>query len=76
ARDLNNPQIDQYMAKYVRGSNGMTHVERLKILKLMWDAIGREFGGRHELSEINYSGSHDEFRLQCPRQAQSSGNVD
>lgn len=54
ARDLNNPQIDQYLAKYVRGSNGMDHVERIKILKLMWDAIGSEFGGRHELYEINY----------------------
>lgn len=49
ARDLNNPQIDQYLAKYVRGSNGMDHVERIKILKLMWDAIGSRFGGRHEL---------------------------
>lgn len=61
ARDLNNPQIDQYLAKYVRGSNGMDHVERIKILKLMWDAIGSEFGGRHELYEINYSGSGMKF---------------
>lgn len=38
----------------MRGSNGMDHVERIKILKLMWDAIGSEFGGRHELYEINY----------------------
>ena len=76
ARDLNNPQIDQYLAKYVRGSNGMDHVQRIKILKLMWDAIGSEFGGRHELYEINYSGSQDEIRLQCLRQAQSSGNMD
>ena len=29
ARDLNNPQIDQYLAKYVRGSNGMDHVQRV-----------------------------------------------
>ncbi len=42
----------------------------------MWDAIGSEFGGRHELYEINYSGSQDEIRLQCLRQAQSSGNMD
>ena len=60
----------------MRGSNGMDHVERIKILKLMWDAIGSEFGGRHELYEINYSGSQDEIRLQCLRQAQSSGNMD
>jgi 4-hydroxyphenylacetate 3-monooxygenase len=29
---------------------------------LLWDAIGTEFGGRHELYEINYSGSHEEIR--------------
>ncbi|WP_321969751.1 4-hydroxyphenylacetate 3-hydroxylase C-terminal domain-containing protein, partial [Salmonella enterica] len=74
-RDLNNPQIDQYLAKYVRGSSGMDHVERIKILKLMWDAIGSECGGRHELYEINYSGSQDEIHLQCLRQAQSAGNM-
>ncbi|MGU0042611.1 4-hydroxyphenylacetate 3-hydroxylase C-terminal domain-containing protein [Escherichia coli] len=27
----------------------------------MWDAIGSEFGGRHELYEINYSGSRMRF---------------
>ncbi|WP_323159589.1 4-hydroxyphenylacetate 3-hydroxylase C-terminal domain-containing protein, partial [Pseudomonas marginalis] len=52
-RDMNNPEIDKYLAKYVRGSNGMDHVERIKVLKLMWDAIGSEFGERHELYEIN-----------------------
>ena len=56
-RDMNNPEIDKYTARYVRGSDGMDHVERIKILKLMWDAIGSEFGGRHELYEINYAGS-------------------
>ncbi|MNZ85818.1 4-hydroxyphenylacetate 3-monooxygenase oxygenase component [compost metagenome] len=53
----------------------MDHVERIKILKLMWDAIGSEFGGRHELYEINYAGSQDEIRLQCLRQAQGSGTM-
>lgn len=28
------------------------------------------------VDEINYSGSQDEIRLQCLRQAQSSGNMD
>ncbi|MCE1631122.1 Pyoverdin chromophore biosynthetic protein pvcC, partial [Enterobacter hormaechei] len=37
-RDMNNPEIDKYLARYVRGSNGIDHVERIKILKLMWDA--------------------------------------
>ncbi|APC10508.1 MULTISPECIES: 4-hydroxyphenylacetate 3-monooxygenase, oxygenase component [Providencia] len=74
-RDMNNPEIDKYLAKYVRGSNGMDHVERIKILKLMWDAIGSEFGGRHELYEINYAGSQDEIRLQCLRHSYGSGNM-
>jgi len=74
-RDLNNPEIDRYLAQYVRGSNGMDHEQRIKILKLMWDAIGSEFGGRHELYEINYAGSQDEVRLQCLRHAQGSGNM-
>ena len=29
-------------------------------MKLLWDAVGTEFGGRHELYEINYSGSHED----------------
>ncbi len=72
---MNNPEIDKYLAKYVRGSNGMDHVERIKILKLMWDAIGSEFGGSHELYEINYAGSQDEIRLQCLRHSYGSGNM-
>ena len=59
----------------MRGSNGMDHVERIKILKLMWDAIGSEFGGRHELYEINYSGSRTKFACSVCA-AQSSGNMD
>lgn len=70
---MDNPEIEKYLAKYVRGSNGMDFEERIKILKLMWDAIGSEFGGRHELYEINYTGSQDEIRMQCLRQAQASG---
>ena len=70
---MDNPEIEKYLAKYVRGSNGMDFEERIKILKLMWDAIGSEFGGRHELYEINYTGSQDEIRMQTLRQAKASG---
>jgi len=74
-RDLRNPELDAYMARYVRGSGGIDHVERIKILKLLWDAIGTEFGGRHELYEINYAGNQDEIRLQCLRHSQGSGKL-
>ena len=36
---------------------------RVKLMKSFWDAIGSEFGGRHELYEINYAGSTEETRL-------------
>lgn len=58
---MDNPEIEKYLAKYVHGSNSMDFEERIKILKLMWDAIGSKFGGRHELYEINYTGSQDLF---------------
>jgi 4-hydroxyphenylacetate 3-monooxygenase len=33
-------------------------------MKLMWDAIGTEFGGRHELYERNYFGNHESIRFE------------
>ena len=75
-RDLRNPMLNEYLKQYVRGSDGIGHVERIKILKLLWDAIGSEFGGRHELYEINYAGSQDEIRMQCLRHAQGNGSLD
>ena len=41
-----------------------TAVERVKLMKLMWDAIGTEFGGRHELYERNYFGNHESIRFE------------
>ena len=73
SRDLKNPEIERYLARYVRGSNGIDHVERIKIMKLLWDAIGSEFGGRHELYELNYAGSHEVVRMFGLQQATASG---
>ena len=74
-RDFNNPEIDQYLQKYVRGSNNIEYRQRIKILKLLWDAIGTEFGGRHELYEINYAGSQEEVRLQVLGQSTANGTL-
>ncbi|MCZ7660967.1 MAG: Pyoverdin chromophore biosynthetic protein pvcC [Xanthobacteraceae bacterium] len=76
ARDFANPAIDRYLAKYVRGSNNIEYRERIKIMKLLWDAIGTEFGGRHELYEINYAGNHEDIRIQCMFNARGSGALD
>ena len=76
ARDFRNPEIDKYLAKYVRGSNGVDYKERIKIMKLLWDAIGTEFGGRHELYEMNYAGNHEDIRIQSLWNARGSGALD
>ena len=73
ARDFNNPDIDKYLARYVRGSNGIDYKQRIKTMKLLWDAIGSEFGARHELYEMNYAGSHELVRLFPLHQATASG---
>jgi 4-hydroxyphenylacetate 3-monooxygenase len=73
ARDFKNPDIDKYLAKYVRGSNGIDYKQRIKTMKLLWDAIGSEFGARHELYEMNYSGSHELVRIFPLQQAQGNG---
>ncbi len=75
ARDFKNPEIDKYLAKYVRGSNGIDYKERIKIMKLLWDAIGSEFGARHELYEMNYSGSHELIRVFQLQQAHGNGSL-
>ena len=74
-RDFKNPDVDKYLAKYVRGSNGIDYKERIKIMKLLWDAIGTEFGARHELYEMNYSGSHELIRVFQLQQAQANGTL-
>ena len=53
ARDFQNPELRPYLDKYIRGSGGYDAEQRVKLMKLLWDAIGTEFGARHELYEIN-----------------------
>jgi len=74
-KDLQNPQISPYLQQYVRGSNGIDHVERIKIMKLLWDATGTEFGGRHELYERNYAGGWEDIRLQVAADADRNGRM-
>ncbi len=76
ASDFANPEIRPYLDRYLRGSNGYKAEERVKLLKLLWDCLASEFGGRHELYEINYGGSTEEIRRYCLFGAQASGNAD
>jgi len=76
ARDFKTPELRKYLDLYVRGSGGVSAVERVKLMKLLWDAVGSEFGARHELYEINYAGSHEEIRIDALRAAIGSGQYD
>ena len=76
ADDFKNPDIRQYLDKYVRGSEGVEAVERSKVMKLLWDAVGTEFGGRHELYERNYGGNHENTRVELLSGQIASGEMD
>jgi len=76
SRDFDNPDIDRHLKQYVRGSNGIDYKERIKIMKLLWDAMNSEFGGRHDLYERNYAGNHEDIRIQCMFNARGSGQLD
>lgn len=73
--DFKSPDVRPYLDKYVRGSDGMPAVERVKIMKALWDSIGSEFGGRHELYERNYSGNHENVKAELLFAAEARGGV-
>jgi 4-hydroxyphenylacetate 3-monooxygenase len=64
AADFKVPEIRKYLDQFVRGSNGYSALDRVKLMKLLWDAVGTEFGGRHELYERNYFGNHESIRFE------------
>jgi aromatic ring hydroxylase len=76
ADDFKNPEIRPYLDKYVRGSHGVEAVDRVKLMKLLWDAVGTEFGGRHELYERNYGGNHENTRVELLTSQIANGQLD
>lgn len=76
AEDFKNPDVRPYLDKYLRGSDGVEAVDRVKVMKLLWDATGTEFGGRHELYERNYAGNHENTRVELYFSQMASGQVD
>ncbi len=76
AKDLKNPETRKYLDKYVRGSNGYSAEDRIKLMKLLSNAVISEFGGRHELYERNYAGNHENIRMETLFAAMATGQVD
>jgi 4-hydroxyphenylacetate 3-monooxygenase len=70
------PELRPLLDQFYRGSNGYDAEEKMKVIKLLWDAVGSEFGGRHELYERTYSGSGELTRLEAYLMASEDGTVD
>ena len=64
ANDFKVPEVRKYLDPYVRGSNNYGAEERVKLMKLLWDTVGTEFGSRHALYERNYFGNHENIRTE------------
>lgn len=76
AVDFKVPELRPYLDKYLRGSNGYDAEAKMKVMKALWDAIGSEFGGRHELYERNYAGNYENIRIETLLTAQALGDMD
>jgi 4-hydroxyphenylacetate 3-monooxygenase len=70
--DLLSDELRPVLDRYYRGSTGDAH-DRIKLFKLIWDAVGSEFGGRHAWYEVNYSGNQEQIRLDTLRFANLRG---
>src|SRR5207248_10303387 len=64
AEDFANPEIRPYLDRFLRGSGGTEAVDRVKPMKLLWDAAGTAFGSRHELYGRNYGGDPETTRVE------------
>jgi 4-hydroxyphenylacetate 3-monooxygenase len=76
ASDFKNAEIRPLLDKYLRGSSGEDAMTRVKVLKLLWDAIGTEFGGRHELYERNYAGNYENIRIETLKVGEITGRAE
>ena len=55
SRSYDDPVSAADIDRYIRWPNA-TADERVKLLKLIWDAVGSEFAGRHLQYEMFYAG--------------------
>ncbi len=76
AVDFKSEEVRPLLDQYVRGSHGQSSVDRVKLMKLLWDATGTEFGGRHLLYERNYFGNHESIRFETLLAAEGTGQTE
>lgn len=75
AADFANPEIRPMIDRYYTGSNGYDAEQKIKLMKLLWDAIGTEYAGRHELYERNYAGNNESTTIDAYFTALANGNA-
>jgi 4-hydroxyphenylacetate 3-monooxygenase len=73
--DLQNPELRPVIDQYFRGT-GIDAEPRIKLFKLIWDALYSEFAGRHALYERNFAGNQDQQRIDPLNWAIASGDAD
>ena len=73
--DMKNAELRPLIDRFYRGSSGSAE-ERVKLFKLIWDAMGTEFGARHEWYERNYGGSAELVRLDALRFGKRGGTLE
>ena len=73
--DMRSEELRPLIDRFYRGASGDAH-DRVKLFKLLWDAMGSEFGARHEWYERNYGGSAELVRLDALRFAQRGGGLE
>jgi len=57
AADYSDPELSALFSAVQIAADGRTPVERVKLMKLAWDAIGSEFASRHTQYEMFYAGA-------------------
>lgn len=55
-KDMTNPATRKDIDRYIQ-SPSVKAEERVKLFKLVWDAVGSEFAGRHHQYEMFYAGA-------------------
>ena len=57
AADFGNPELSEIIEKVQVSADGRKDTDRIKLMKLAWDAVGSEFAGRHTQYEMFYAGA-------------------
>jgi 4-hydroxyphenylacetate 3-monooxygenase len=55
--DYENPELASIFQSVQVSADGRSDRDRVKLLKLAWDAVGSEFAGRHTQYEMFYAGA-------------------